>query len=235
LRFFSFDGFGDRALQLKQADAVSLGPLRIATSIAALPSLSLYAAKEDWLGLKQTVNFALRMVLYTILPATVGLMVLGKPIIQLLFEHGRFTHHETLLTHSALIFYCLGLPAFSGVKIIVNSFYSLKDTQTPVRVATYCLLVNMAGNLSLMWTWGVAGLAMATTIASYVNVGALLWLLRKRLGLLGGKQLLRTLLQSFGASAVMAAVSWVSCVFQTAICFGAFHSAFARALPLTRL
>lgn len=180
----------------------------IATSIAALPSLSLYAAKEDWQGMKQTLNFALRMVFYTILPATVGLVVLGEPIIQLLFEHGKFTHRETVLTNGALVFYSLGLPAYAGVKVVVSFFYALKDTKTPVRVASYCLLINMVGNVSLMWRWGVSGLALASTISSLVNMLVLLWMLRGRVGLLGGRSLTISFLKCLGASAAMAAVSW---------------------------
>ncbi len=180
----------------------------IATSIAALPSLSLYAAHEDWQSMKQTLRFALCMVFYTILPATIGLVVLGKPIIELLFEHGKFTHRETLLTNGALVFYSLGLPAFAGVKVVVSFFYAMKDTKTPVRVASYCLLINMVGNLTLMWRWGVSGLALASTVSSLVNMVALLWLLRRRMGLLGGRQLMDTFLKCLGASAAMAAVSW---------------------------
>jgi putative peptidoglycan lipid II flippase len=175
----------------------------VAMSTAALPSLSQCAARQDWEEMKGTLNLALRLIIVTILPAAIGLVVLGKPIVQLLFEHGRFTHQETLLTNAALAAYCFGLPAFAGVKVLVSAFYSLKDVRTPVRVASYCLLVNIAGNLALMRPWGVGGLAFATTLSSTVNAFALFFLLRKRLGLLGGRRMFRTFLLSLGASAAV--------------------------------
>ncbi|MBI4397391.1 MAG: murein biosynthesis integral membrane protein MurJ, partial [Elusimicrobia bacterium] len=179
----------------------------IAMSTAALPSLSASASRQDWKEMKETLNFSLRLVFFTVLPAMVGLIVMGTPIIELLFEHGRFTHRETVLTNAALVAYCLGLPAYTSVRVLVSSFYAMKDTGTPVHVATFCLLINMAGNLALMWRWGVGGLALATALASFANATALFWILRKRLGLMGGRRLLTTLLQSLGACLVMAAVS----------------------------
>ncbi len=179
----------------------------IAMSTAALPALSASAARQDWSGLKQTLNLSLRLILFTVLPAMAGLIVLGIPSVELLFEHGRFTHRETLLTNQALVAYCLGLPAFSTVKVLAGAFYSLKDTRTPVRVASWCLLINMAGNLAFMWRWGVGGLAFATSLASVANAAVLLHMLRKRLGLLGGRRLLKTFLQSGLACVVMALVA----------------------------
>ncbi|MGQ0645366.1 MAG: murein biosynthesis integral membrane protein MurJ [Elusimicrobiota bacterium] len=179
----------------------------IAVSTAALPTLSLAAARNDHQELKDTLNFGLRLVFYLVIPAMTGLIVLGRPIIELLFEHGLFTHRETLLTYAALAGYCLGLPAYAAVKVVVGAFYALKDTRTPVRVATFCMLINMAGCLALMWRWGVGGLAVATSVASTVNASALLWLLRRRLGLPGGRRLLKTFLQSLGASLGMAAAA----------------------------
>ncbi len=179
----------------------------IAMSTAALPSLSAFAARQDFTGMKETLNNALRIVIFTVMPAAVGLMVLGIPIIQVLFEHGKFTFRETLLTHGALVGYAVGLPAFAGAKVMISSFYAMKDVKTPVHVATYCLLINMAGNLALMWTWGVGGLAFATSLASVVNVTVLFWLFRRRMGLMGGRRLLRTFVLSSLACAGMACVA----------------------------
>jgi putative peptidoglycan lipid II flippase len=171
----------------------------IATSTAALPALAHHAARNDHVAMKDTLNLSLRLILFTILPAMAGLILLGVPVTELLFEHGRFTHRETLLTVSALAAYCLGLPAYAGVKVLASAFYSMKDTRTPVRVATWCLLINMAGNVTLMWKWGVGGLAISTTLAATANAAFLMHLLRKRIGLLGGRRLLKTLLQSAAA------------------------------------
>ncbi len=177
----------------------------IAVSTAALPSLSAAAARGNWGEMKGTLNLSLRIVLFSILPAMGGLLILGRPVVELLFEHGQFTPRATLLTVSALNAFALGLPAFAAVKVLVSAFYSLKDTGTPVRVATLCILVNMAGNVAFMGRWGVGGLAFATTLASLVNAGVLLVLLRRRLGLLGGRRLAKTFLQSLVACGAMTA------------------------------
>jgi putative peptidoglycan lipid II flippase len=177
----------------------------VSLSTATLPHLSMSAARQEWDAFKDNFNFSVRMTLYLVLPAMAGLIVLAHPLVKTLFEHGLFTPDQTRLTVSALIAYTLGLPAYSVVKIVVSAFYARKDTRTPVKVATVCLIVNMVGNVVLMRRWGVGGLAFATAFASFVNAGLLMFLLRKNIGLLGGRKMARTLAVSGGASALMAA------------------------------
>jgi putative peptidoglycan lipid II flippase len=138
----------------------------------------------------------------------VGLIALGTPLVQILFEHGRFTPRATSLTASALAGYALGLPAYAAVKVLASAFYAMKDTKTPVKVANISMAVNIAGNLALMGPWGVGGLAFATAIASLVNAALLFWLLRRRLGLLGGRRLALSLARAGAASLVMGAAAW---------------------------
>ncbi|HNI58014.1 MAG TPA: lipid II flippase MurJ, partial [Elusimicrobiota bacterium] len=95
----------------------------------------------------------------------------------------------------------------SLVKVVVTAFYAQKDTRTPVRVATLCLFINMVGNVVFMHYWGVGGLAFATTLASFVNVGVLVHFLRKKIGLMGGRRIGASVLQMAGASLAMAGVS----------------------------
>lgn len=180
----------------------------IAMSTAALPSLSASLARGDARETKETLNLSLRLVFFTVVPAMVGLIALGTPIIQILFEHGRFTPRATALTASALAGYALGLPAYAAVKVLASAFFAMKDTRTPVRVANISMGVNIAGNLALMGTWGVGGLAFATAIASVVNAGLLFWLLRRRLGLLGGRRLALSLARAAAASLVMGLAAW---------------------------
>jgi putative peptidoglycan lipid II flippase len=179
-----------------------------AVSTATLPHLARCVAVQDWKGMKENLNYSLRLTFFAVIPATAGLCVLGFPIVKLLFEHGRFTRMNTLYTTSALIAYTIGLPAYSAVKILVSAFYSMKDTKTPVKVATLCLFVNMIGILLFMRRWGVGGLAFATALASMVNATVLTRCLRKRIGLIGGRRILRTCLQSSAASVIMAGAAW---------------------------
>jgi putative peptidoglycan lipid II flippase len=180
----------------------------IAMSTAALPALSASAAQGNLGELKKTLQASLRFVMFAILPAMAGLLALGVPIIQILFEHGRFTHEHTLLTHQALMGLCVGLPAFAATKVMVSAFYSVKDIRTPVRVATGCFFINLVGNFSLM-KWGVLGLSLATAVASTVNALILFEIFRRTMGGVGGRRLLKTFLQSAGCATAMAFVTGI--------------------------
>jgi putative peptidoglycan lipid II flippase len=166
-----------------------------AVSTATLPHLARAVSKEDWAGMKNNLNYSLRLTIFAVLPAMTGLVVLAHPIVRVLFEHGRFTPENTTLTVSALVAYTLGLPAYSAVKILVSAFYAMKDTKTPVKAATWSLVVNVAGNVLLMWKWGVGGLAAATAVASAFNAAYLAGLLRRKIGPMGGKRILSTILR----------------------------------------
>jgi putative peptidoglycan lipid II flippase len=109
-----------------------IGIFGVALSIAVMPILGKHAAQKDFLGLKQTFNSSLIMVLSLTIPATVGLILLAQPIIRLIFEHGAFTGFDTLRTAEALTYYAYGLFAYSAVKVMVPVFYALGETRYPV-------------------------------------------------------------------------------------------------------
>src|SRR4051812_42231307 len=133
----------------------------VAISSVSLPALAKAAAEKDSGQFKEILGFSLRLANFVLIPSLIGLSVLGLPIIELLFQHGRFTHDQAMLTYYALLPYCLGLPAYSAVKILATGFYSHKDTKTPVRVAVAAVVVNVFANIILMRYIGVAGLALA--------------------------------------------------------------------------
>ena len=112
-------------------------------STAILPTMShqLAAGKLD--EMKHTFGFALRIVSFITIPAAVGLVLLRRPIIQVLFQHGRFVAESTSLTANALLYYALGLPAFAAIKLITPMYYSAQDTMTPARVGAYALGANV--------------------------------------------------------------------------------------------
>ena len=121
-----------------------------------------------------TLNFAARFILLITVPSTVGLILLREPIVEVLFEHGAFGSASTALTAWPLLFFALGLSAFSMVKIVVPAFYALHDTKTPVKVAFMAMLVNIGFNLLLIRPLENGGLAMATSLAAFFNAIALL-------------------------------------------------------------
>ncbi|MBS0153750.1 MAG: murein biosynthesis integral membrane protein MurJ [Nitrospira sp.] len=159
-----------------------LGIFGVALVTAILPTLSAQAARGALDELRTTLGFGLRMIIFIMLPAMVGLIVLRTPIVHLVFEHGTFTAHDTAETAFAVLCYSVGLWAFGGVRIIVSAFYSLKDTTTPVISATIAVVANILFSLVLMSRLGAAGLALATALAAMVNGGILVAVLNRRLG-----------------------------------------------------
>ncbi len=192
--------FGNRVVQFP------LGVFAVALGVAILPTLSQQATLGKMGELKETLSFGIRLVLFITIPATVGLIVLKGSIINLLFERGEFTHQSTVATASALFYYAIGLCAFSGIKIVVPAFYSLKDTVTPVKIGIFAMVVNIILNLLLMGPLLHGGLALATSISSLLNVVLLIFILRKRIGGLDGKKIVETIIKLTVASVIMGLV-----------------------------
>lgn len=189
--------YGNRLVQLPQ------GVFAVAMGIAILPTLSAHAARRELHRLVETMNFAIRLVMFITIPATVGLIVLRYPIIKTLFERGRFTANSTEGAAIALLFYAVGLCAFAGVKIVVPAFYSMQDTVTPMKISICAVALNIVLNLILMGPLKHGGLALATSLASLFNVISLLVILRGRLGRLGARRILVSTLKLASASLIM--------------------------------
>ncbi len=195
--------YADRIVQFP------LGIFAIATATAVLPSLSQQAARNDLEAMKDTFGHGLRLVFFAVLPSLVGLLVLREPIVAVLFRHGVFDLESTHKTAQALFYYALGLWAFSAVRILLNFFYALQDTRTPVKAASISIVANIVLGLALMGPMGHGGLALATSLASMVNLVLLVLWLRRKLGPLGGLGLLRDLSKSAACAIVMGVVVMV--------------------------
>jgi putative peptidoglycan lipid II flippase len=159
-----------------------LGIFGVALATAILPTLSAQASKGAWDELRGTLGFGLRMILFIMLPAMLGLILLRTPIVHLFFEHGTFTAADTAGTALAVLCYAVGLWAFAGVRIIVAAFYSMQDTRTPAFTAVGAVLANLVLSLVFMDTLRHAGLALATALAGMLNVTILVAVLNRRLG-----------------------------------------------------
>jgi putative peptidoglycan lipid II flippase len=180
-----------------------LGIFGMAVATAVLPTMSSQSANGEYDQLVKTLSFALRLVLFITIPSMIGLMVLRVPIIALLFQRGEFTAVATQATARALFYYTLGLPAIAGVRIIVPVFYSLKDTLTPVKCGAASVALNIVCCLLLMRPLQHAGLALATAISSFFNLFLLIWLLRKRLGRIGWRNIFYSASRVCIASVIM--------------------------------
>ena len=159
-----------------------LGIFGVALATAILPTLSAQASRAAWDELRGTLAFGLRMILFIMLPAMLGLILLRTPIVHLFFEHGTFTAADTKGTALAVLCYGVGLWAFAGVRIIVAAYYSMQDTRTPALTAVAAVLANLVLSLLFMDALRHAGLALATALAGMLNVTILVAVLNRRLG-----------------------------------------------------
>jgi len=159
-----------------------LGIFTVSLATVILPEMSSQAAKRDSREMKATLTFSLRMVAFITIPASIGLVILAKPITQVLFQHGRFGAGDTERTAVALVFYSIGMLFVAGIRIMAPAFYAVKDTKTPVQCAWVALVINIIGNWILMQPLKQGGIALATSIAAFVNFTQLLLLYQKRFG-----------------------------------------------------
>ena len=177
---------------------------------AALPEISRHAAAADIPAMRRTISGALRLMLMLNVPATVGLVVLARPVVSLLLERGQFGPADTAATAAALMFYAPGLLGYSAVKIASPSFYALRDSRTPVAASGVAVAVNVVLNLLLIRVLGYRGLALGTAVAAVLNAVILLWLLRTRLHGLDERRNARALLAISAASLAMGLSAWLT-------------------------
>jgi putative peptidoglycan lipid II flippase len=186
------------------------GLVATAISIAILPTLSRQAAQaETQQPFRDTLGLGLRLTTVLILPATLGLFVLGTPIVRLLFEHGQFGAADTLITVQALRLYLFGLP-FAGLDLLlIYAFYARQDTLTPAWVGFISLVVYMVVALGLVARYGLYSLMIADSVKHLTHTGLSAVLLWQRLKGFGKQNLGMTMLKSWVASCLMGAVGWL--------------------------
>ncbi len=180
-----------------------LGVLGISLATAIFPVMSADAARKDIAALQTTISKGIRGTFFVALPATVGIIIVARPLISAAFEHGRFTGEDTNMVVKTLAFYALGLCGYFAQQILARAFYSMQDSKMPMRSALVAVVVNFLLNLTLIWYLGRAGLAAATAICAYIQVIILTMVLRIRLGnsILDG--LLLTIIKTIVATAFM--------------------------------
>lgn len=185
-----------------------IGLFGVSIATAALPEISRHAAASDRAAIRGTVSHGLRLMLMLNVPATVGLIALANPIVAFLLQRGRFNAADTAATAAALMFYAPGLIGYSAVKIASPTFYSLRDSRTPVIVSVLTVTANLILNLTLVRVVGYRGLALGTALAAIFNAGLLLWLLRGRLGGLDGRRIAVAVGKILASSIVMGVAAW---------------------------
>jgi putative peptidoglycan lipid II flippase len=182
-----------------------IGLFGMAISTAVFPRLAEQAAREDG-DLRETLSRALRLILYLTIPASVGLIVLAKPVTSFLLRSGAFDADSADLVVTVLVFYSIGLFAHSGIEILSRGFYALSDTRTPVAFAIISMAVNLVLSLALVWHFGIGGLAFALSAATIVEFVLLVRTLDRRLHGLADAQVMQSLARTLIASLLMAEV-----------------------------
>lgn len=195
-------GFANRLMQ------VPLGVFGQAAAVAFFPTLAAQAARKEMGELRRSVSFGLRGILLLTVPSSVLMIVLSKPIVTMLFQHGKFTPAEGSLAASALVFYAIGIAGWSGQAVITRGFYALQDTVVPVVTGTISTIIFVPLNWILMQPMGHNGLALATSISATLNMVALLEILRRRLGGINGRQVLQSFVKVTLSSVAAGAVAW---------------------------
>jgi putative peptidoglycan lipid II flippase len=166
--------YADRLYQLP------LGIIGAAIGVVLLPDLSRKLRANDQQGLSNSQNRALEMSLFLTVPAAVALMAIPMPIVRTVFEHGAFHRGDTAAVAPAVTAFAASLPAFSMTKVFQPGFYAREDTRTPMVFAMISVAVNIAASLLLSRWIGHVGIALATSIAAWVNAACLGVTLAKR-------------------------------------------------------
>lgn len=185
-----------------------LGIIAVSIAVASLPELSSHAARGELEAYKQTLSGALRQVLYVMLPSAVGLSVLSLPLIAIVFQHGAFTHADAIRAAEALVLYAIGIPAIGTARVLVQGFYAVEDTRTPVVVGIVAVATFGSGCWLLVPHFGFRGIAIAGAIAPWVNVTTGLVLLRRKMGRLHLRSVLGTVARSVLGCVVLAAAAF---------------------------
>ncbi|HEY0051401.1 MAG TPA: lipid II flippase MurJ, partial [Pyrinomonadaceae bacterium] len=199
------------------------GVFGVAIGTAAIPALSRLAAEENFGKFRTTLSDAIRLVFFLTLPSACGLIVLGEPIIRLIYERGLFTAASTQMTAFALAGYSIGLTGYAAIKVLSPSFYALDDVKTPMTVSLVSVVIYPFAGYFLMQYFsqfhvtpetpkGLAhvGLTVATSVIALTSFSLLTFMMRRRIKRIDGKEVLTALIKIAVASAVLSAVAYAA-------------------------
>ncbi|CAN5762927.1 murein biosynthesis integral membrane protein MurJ [soil metagenome] len=200
-----------------------IGLFGVAIGTAAIPALSRLASENKTGEFRSTLSNALNLVFLMTIPSACGLIVLGEPIIRLIYQGGAFTDFDTNMTSWALAAYSVGLAGYAAIKVLSPSFYALDDAKTSMYVSIASILIHVGTSYSLMKLFstvgvtaerpsgfGHIGVALATSIIALLNFLALTFLMRRKIGRIEGRTILSSLVKIIIASLLMSAACYGS-------------------------
>jgi putative peptidoglycan lipid II flippase len=211
---------------------VPIGVFAVAVTTVIYPLIAKHAVKGDFGAMAGDFQKGIRLILIINIPAAVGLALLSGPIVQLVFRHGLVTQAAAHSMGLLLTIMVIGLPFFSVTNLMVRAFYAIKDTKTPVRVATVDFFINIAVTLTLIPYLGVVGIVIASTTAIIAQTLLLAWALVRRLPQMHFAPLLPSFLKVLLGTVVMAVVVGAGWFGVQSLRFGGTTSALIAVLGL---
>jgi len=212
LATFLSAGIATALVRGNQLMQVPVGVFGQSTAIAFFPTLSDQAAQGEQDEFKNTLNYGLRLILFAAIPSSVLLGVLAKPIVILLFQHGRFSQADTTVVSLTLMFYSIGIAGWCMQAMVARAFYAMQDTFTPVWTGTLMTLIFIPAKWAVVHYGGDAlywGMALGTSLSATTHVLLLLFIARKRLHGIHGKLLLSSASKVAAASAALGVVAYL--------------------------
>ncbi len=204
--------------------SVPIGVFGVAVVTVILPHLSRKYASNSTEEFSKTIDWAVRFILLIGLPATFGIALLSDPILTTLFQHGKFDVYSVEMARRSLLGFTLGIPVFMMVKVFATAFYSRQNITTPVKIAVLATVSNFVLDTILVFPLAHAGLALATSLTSFINAGFLFYLLRRKNFYQPGKGWPLFWLRLLIANAVMSAfLFFYSYSFQTWIAWSSIN------------
>ncbi len=187
-----------------------IGVFGVAIGVATLPTVSGHAARGDTDRFRATLARSIRLAFFLCIPAACGLAVLARPIVSVLYEHGKFDFEATRQTAWCLRAFAIGLAGYAAIKVIAPTFYALGDSRTPALVTVGSIIVNAGTDYLFAITFGMktAGLALSTSCVALTNFLLLLVLMRRKIARLEVTALVRSLVKISVASAVMTGAAY---------------------------
>ncbi len=187
-----------------------IGVFGVAISTATITKTAREAAQGKFDDFRKTIASSLRLTMLMTIPSTIGLIVLAKPIIGMIYERGKFTVFDTNQTADAMMFYALGLTAYSAIKVVVPAFYALKDTRIPMLASVLSIITNyFVAKLSIEhFGIGHRGLALSVSAVALINFAVLFFFLRRRLKGIEGWGLLLAFVKIVVAALLMGAACY---------------------------
>lgn len=192
--------YADRLMEMP------LGVFGIAVATVILPSLSRKHASQSTEAFSAMLDWAVRMIMLIGVPSSLALGILATPLLVTLFQYGQFSAEDVAQSALALQAYSLGVLTFMLIKVLAPGFYARQDTKTPVKIGIWSMVANMALSLALILPLAHTGLALATSVAAFMNAGMLYYALRKEGVYRPGKGWLRFAARLTVASLAMSGV-----------------------------